>query len=232
MLWAGADPLAPGEAEPGRELDSEDGGLSALGFAALYGHFDVFSLKQVKIPVDHPSTRDLLQYACQGEGLPVIESLLSKGLNPNDQPNGGSSAIQRLLESLEWSCSRDYFNAIGNDRNGDSARAREKLKAIHLLAKHGALWRPTDKNATNSARRSLLKMSPDYTVEFAWIMQKYGGCARDSVSDLIRTPTMKRHLSRHMGRLREILVSWSKESGGMAEDGSEEGTSGCAECDC
>jgi hypothetical protein len=44
--------ITPGESEPGREIDPEDGGLSALGFAALWGNYKVFSLKQIKISPD------------------------------------------------------------------------------------------------------------------------------------------------------------------------------------
>ena len=97
------------------------------------------------------------------------------------------------------------------------------MKAVHLLAKHGGRWRPADRSDTNAARRSLLKMTPDYTVEFAWIMQKYGGCTKEDIESLIRTPTMKRHLSHHMGRLREIIEDWPEtvDAGASRESESE-----------
>lgn len=208
LIWAGADPLAPGESEPNAELSPEDGGLSALGFAALYEHYEVFSLKKVAIPVDHPVTRELLRYGCDRDGLPLIEKLLGKGLDPNDQENGGCSAIQQLLERLEWYRRHSLFSWESKDRNGDSERAREQMKVIHVLAKHGAQWRPSDVRETNSARRSLLKMIPDYTIEFAWIMKKYGGCSKEDIEALTKTPTMKRLLSRQLGRLREIIDDW------------------------
>jgi len=208
LIWAGADPLAPGESEPNAEPDPGDCGLSALGFAALYEHYEVFSLKKVAIPVDHPVTRELLRYGCDQDGLPLIEKLLDKGLDPNDQENGGCSAIQQLLERLEWYRRHNLFSWDSKDRNGDSERAREQMKAIHVLAKHGAHWRPSDVRETNSARRSLLKMIPDYTIEFAWIMKKYGGCSKEDIDALTKTPTMRRHLSRQIGRLREIIDDW------------------------
>jgi hypothetical protein len=211
LIWAGADPLAPGEAEPNKELDPEDGGLSAVGFAMLYGRYDIFSIKKLTIPIDHPAAYDLLKYGCDGQGFPIIEKLLHQGLNPNDQEDGGCSAIQRLVERLEWDRSRDYFTGNPKDRAGDSQRARERMRIVHLLAKHGARWRPSDGDL-RSARRSLLKMKPDYTVEFAWIMQRFGGCAKEKIESLVKTPTMKRHLSRHMERLREILDDWRDES--------------------
>tara|TARA_R100001143_G_C3324239_1_gene116286 strand:+ start:330 stop:509 length:180 start_codon:yes stop_codon:yes gene_type:complete len=50
LIWAGADPLSQGEAEPGQEIDPETGGLFALGYATLYGHEEVLTMKQIKIP--------------------------------------------------------------------------------------------------------------------------------------------------------------------------------------
>ena len=37
-----------------------------------------------------------------------------------------------------------------------------------------------------SARRSLLKLAPDYTVEFVWIMSKYKVCSKDTIENLLR----------------------------------------------
>lgn len=184
----------------------------------LYGHYEVLSIKKLKIAIDHPVANDALQYGCDGEGLPVIEKLLRQGLNPNDQDNGGCSAIQHLLERLEWYRGRDYYSGSLSDRPGDSERARDRMKAVHLLARHGARWRPSDRYETNSARRSLLKMTPDYTVEFAWIMQQYGGCAKQDIESLIRTAAMKGHLARHRARLHGILDAWPDETPPDAEE--------------
>jgi ankyrin repeat protein len=125
LLWAGANPFKPGTENPDEELDGDYDGLSALGFAALYGHFDVF-----------------------------------------------------------------------------------ELKAIHLLARHGAKWIPDDKHEMNSARRSLLQMKSDYAVEFVWIMSKYKACTHECVQSLLSTPTIKSHLAAHRQRIQELTGSW------------------------
>ena len=213
LLWAGADPFAPGLSSPDEVRDSYDEGLSALGFAVLYEHFDIFKLKQVKLDPNHPRIRDVLKYADRGEGIDLIKQLLEKGLNSNDQENGGCSIIQRLLCGLEV----DFSSYIWHERNGrdkiDSTTARDKIKAIHLLAKHGARWKPKDKDDIKHARRSLLKLKPDYTIEFAWIMSKYTSCAKECIQDLIATPSMKAHLSRNRPRLQEILDTWPGDNG-------------------
>jgi hypothetical protein len=144
-----------------------------------------------------------------GEGVSLLKQLLEKGLNPNDQENGGCSKIQTLLNGIDM----DFSFYAWHQRNGrpklDSERTRDKIKAIHLLAKHGAKWVPEDKDDIKRARRSLLNLTADYTVEFAWIMGKYGSCAKECIQDLVATPTMKKHLVNEGARLWEILSTWS-----------------------
>jgi hypothetical protein len=59
-------------------------------------------------------------------------------------------------------------------------------------------------------------MTPDYTVEFVWIMAKYQACSKEHVEALLRTPTIKRHTSKHRQRLAELVKAW--EIRDMAED--------------
>ncbi len=112
LLWAGADPYAPGVGSDDEERDTEYKGLSALGYAVLYQHFDIFKLKQVKLDPSHPHIEDVVRYAARGEGIDLLKQLLENGLKPNDQENGGCSHIQRLLEGMgvdfsSYSCARE-----------------------------------------------------------------------------------------------------------------------------
>jgi len=214
MLWAGADPLAPGEAEPITCPEPEEGGLSAVGFAALYGNYEVLSLRQVKVPIDHPTAYDILRYCCDGDGLKIVERLLKQGLNPNDQDNGGASAIQEVLAKLEWVGGYNIHSWDIDAKGKDTPESRDNMKAIHLLAKHGGRWCPRDSYQMNSARRSLLKMKPDYTVELAWIMAKYRACSKSDIKILLRTPTIKRHTAKYKSRLEEIVDKWPEDGEG------------------
>ncbi len=213
MLWAGADPYAPGVSGPDEERDADYAGLSALGYAVLYQHFDVFKLKQVKLDPSHPHIADVLRFVDRGEGIDLLKQMLEKGLKPNDQENGGCSHIQRLLDGMEV----DYNSYSWHQRSSrdkiDSSRAREKIKAVHLLAKHGARWVPKDDDIKR-ARRSLLKLTADFTIEFAWIMSKYAACDMECIHELLATPSMKAHFSQKRSRLQEILRSWP----GLDED--------------
>ena len=204
LLWAGADPYAPGSDDYQAALDDEDGGLSAFGYAALWRHFEVFRIKKIRLDPKHPVAQEVMQYIGCEEGFDVLHGLLEKGMDPNDQETGGCSAILGLLNRMAFDASlhhRDYFS-----REGDSHNCREKIKLIHLLAKHGARWVPKDTSEINDARKSLLKLIPDYTVEFVWIMAKYQACVRPVIEQLLRTPSITRHVAHFQERLTELTA--------------------------
>lgn len=207
LLWAGADPYKPGEedyrAEP---RDSEDGGLSALGYAALYEHFEVLRLKKIRLDPSHPVAYEVMRYIDCEAGFEVLRGLLEKGMNPNNEETGGCSAIPSLLNRMGFHASlgrQDYFSERGVDRQ----QCREKIKLIHLLAKHGARWMPKDTREINEARKSLVKLAPDYTVEFVWIMAKYQACPQYVITQLLRTPTIMKHVARFRERLDELMTA-------------------------
>lgn len=215
LLWAGADPTKPGADEPGQTLCEGYDGLSALGYAALYQHYEVFDLKPVRIRLSDFEKIDFARYLHRGQGTEILCRLLEKGFPANDLESGGSSLIQNMLDHLSWSA-RFRSTSISWDfdlgqRKHDSEESRDTMKAIHLLAKHGGRWIPKDKSEVNSARRSLLQMTADYTVEFVWIMLKYKSCKLSAVKDLIATPTMKTHMATHRERLNQILSRWASE---------------------
>jgi hypothetical protein len=66
------------------------------------------------------------------------------------------------------------------------------------------------KNGINDVRRSLLKMTPDYTLEFIWIMSKYKACTRADIEGLMGTPAMKSLISGHLERVKELIASFPK----------------------
>ena len=45
-------------------------------------------------------------------------------------------------------------------------------------------------------------------------MAKYDGCSRDTIEQLLRTPTIRRHLAKHQLRIQELL----KEFPSMPDD--------------
>ena len=79
------------------------------------------------------------------------------------------------------------------------------MKMIHMLAQNGAQWHPQEKYEIQKARRSLLKMLPDYTVEFIWIMSEYKASTQDAVKELIRTPSIKSIISEHKSTINNLI---------------------------
>ena len=204
MLWAGADPYAKGFDidEIGHDPDKEK--MCALEYAALYDHLDIFKLKQIKLDPKHPVAQSLLDYACFSSESNILVSLLDKGFDPQEQQDQGTHLIQRCLWTMIgfWDTpSRGY----GPMRDFDSHRAREKMKMIHLLARHGARWEPLEKGIIKDARAVLLKMKPDYTVEFIWIMVQYKASNRECIEELIRTPSIKSVLFDYQEKIKELL---------------------------
>ena len=105
----------------------------------------------------------------------------------------------------------------GPKTNLDTDRSREKIKMIHILAKHGAKWLPEDRSEILEARRSLAKMRPDYTVEFIWIMAKYNACKPEDLEELLRAPALKSLVSKHAARISELLRSFKSADQGTTQ---------------
>lgn len=206
MLWIGADPYKPGADDYRQCSGSGYGGPSALAYAALYNHYEVFDLKQLRLNARNPELPQIIDFLCNEQGFDVLKRLLEAGMNPNDQENGGCSVIHSVLNGMTWTYGLHPWERTQDDRNIDGESVRAKMKAIHLLAKHGAKWIPTDDSEIKSIRRSLLKLKPDYAVEFAWIMSKYRSCTASAISSLLGSPSIKRHVAGHQDRLRDVLT--------------------------
>lgn len=208
MLWAGADPYSKGPDFWDEESDPEND-QNALELAAYYEHFDVFNLKRIRLDPKKPELKDLLLRACQAKKSEFLEKLLKKGFNPWEYENSGTPLIQALLTSMDSYFDINHWDIWRTDRtakrNMDNEDSRERIKMIHILAKHGVKWLPKDRSEIGDARRSLLKMKSDYTVEFIWIMSKYEACKREDIEELIRTPSIRSLIYQSMARVNDLL---------------------------
>lgn len=204
LLWAGADPFAKGLLTPDEEPDPDDESLNALEYAALYGHFEVFKLKPIQLDPNRPETQQLLREVCHLGNADFLNEMIRKGFSPMDAECGGSSLIQSLLQGIGYALDFDLYREIQR-KNIDTNRTREKIKMIHLLAKEGVKWIPNGRPEIAEVRRSLLRLKPDYTVEFIWIMSRYNACHRQDIEELIRTPAIRTLISNHIRRVNELL---------------------------
>lgn len=203
MLWAGADPYVPG-ASSCYEDASKCEGSSALTLAAIHDQWEVFCIKKIRAKPDHPGLRPCIYFLGDDEGYDILVDLLNRGLNPNAEDSGGCSAIHSWLTSVDLQIHHWNWEFTPKRRAIDSDLARQRMRAIHLVAKHGGRWTPSD-DGIKSARRILLKMIPDYTVELVWIMSKYKAARSTDVAELLNSPSMRGHIAEHRARLDEIL---------------------------
>ena len=91
------------------------------------------------------------------------------------------------------------------EKNIDSFQARETMGRLHLLVRHGARWKPCDVSDIKSIRRSLLKLTPDYTVELIWILSGYKAARPEDIEELIKAPSMRRHIADHLLRINGLI---------------------------
>jgi len=208
MLWAGADPYTKGPDSWNEDPDPEND-QSALELAAGYEHFDVFNLKQIRLDPTRPELQEILFEACHTKNSDFLNKLLKKGFKPSEYENRGTPLIQALIISMSWYFDFSNWDIWRTDRtskrNLDNEESREKIKMIHMLAKNGTKWFPKDRLEIGEARRSFLKMKPDYTVEFIWIMSKYNACKRENIEELIRTPSIRSLIYQYTARVNELL---------------------------
>lgn len=207
LLWAGADPFAKGPDSPHDDFDPEEN-ICALEYAALWQHFEIFKLKQIKITTDHPVFHDLVRNACHADTADFLIELIKQGFNPDSQKDFGSSLIRACLSNLGCRINFDSFGRFNADK--DSSRSREAIKMIHVLAKHGAKWLPENSYEINDARRVFLKLTEDYTVEFIWVMSKYGSCTRESIEQLLKQPSIRKHTAKYQPRISELLMTFDQ----------------------
>lgn len=208
MLWAGADPYSRGPNSWDEAPDPEED-QNALELAAALEHFDVFNLKQIRLNPTRPELKGILLEACRADKSDFLEKLLKIGFNPAEYENSGTPLIQALLTGMSWYFDIDRWDIWSKERtpskNLDNEKAREKIKMIHILAKHGVKWLPQNSREIGDARRSLLKMKPDYTVEFIWIMSKYSASKAEFIEELIRTPSIRSLISKHSESVAKMI---------------------------
>ena len=207
----GGRPIFEGATEPDhRPYPEEDS--SALELAAFRGYIDIFKLKQIRLDPTKPGAMDLVQSACYSDKADLLKNLLESGFTPKSMEDGGSSLIQILVSRLPRSYRPLYSTHPEVDI--DDWDSREKIKMIHLLARYGGKWMPSDRREINEARRSLLKMKPDYTVEFLWIMSGYNASTREVIQELMRPKPIRTLVSRHETRVKELIETFQHEPQG------------------
>lgn len=198
LLWAGADPKETGYTVPAPP--PYESPKSAIGFATEWGHTELLSLKALRECMSNDAALEILKHGALPESMQVLTNFFADGLCPNDQPNGGCSRMQELIEGLRYS----YHCRLDQMLKRESRDRLEQMKSIHFLAKYGARWIPTYADVA-SARRAFLEVLPDYATEIVWLSLRYGLATHQTLTELLRTPGMQRHVAPLKSRLQELL---------------------------
>lgn len=190
MLWAGANPRSLGP--KGGEADKNDSECltSALREASYAGNVEV--LKKLKPDPQRDNLGDLLHCVAVSARSDAISYLLEIGANPNDKPNGGSSALDRCLWRLSFSSSSVLYRSKSLRSKYEVSKG---LDGARELTSHGAIWNPNDQSAFNDLRRALYGCEPEVTIELLQIFKKHNACPQDRLKELLCKPRMKEHLA-------------------------------------
>jgi hypothetical protein len=188
LLWLGADPRAKGLAvddlnDPDIANDPE-ARRSALQEACISGHLEI--VKRFKPDPASDDLGELLREASTFAKRDVIAYLLSLGANPNDKPNGGSSALDGCLRALQW---EDSYHFHSNKVIPASSLTKSRA-VIGLLLERGALWRP-DARTIADVRKALHHIDPDVIIEITDRLRDERACDDGVLHELLRTPKMQ-----------------------------------------
>jgi hypothetical protein len=202
LMWAGANPRSLGPTLDDRyELDESEY-VDALSMAT---YRDVRIMKRLGPNSEKDNLNKLLAETARHGPPELVEYLLEIGAKANDKSGGGSTA---LTESLCWGVrhaalwSGSSLSCDGTRTKASKYSVEKALKTIDLLLQRGACWRPTDKSEITEVRRGLMECRPEVTTEIVQRLLEKSACFSEVISDLLRTPAIRKHLTSEARKLR------------------------------
>jgi hypothetical protein len=209
LMWAGANPRSRGpvldDVEHGGNLEWH---TTALLEACGSGNIDI--LKRLK-PTAVDDLAGMLERAAFPAYRDILEYLFDLGAQPNDRPDGGSSALEACMRHLDWEDFERVHNGYGPTYLTPAHKVSKGREAIKLLLQRGAMWRP-EPSTLNDTRRTLYRLEPDVAVELMGLLLKTPG-GEDGVRGLLRVPRMRQHVAsceRQLARLGVTLDGRSR----------------------
>ena len=201
MLSLGADPRISGPTlgsgyEDDRECDS-----TAIEEECSSGKLNV--LRRFKLSAETDDLGESLRTAANLARTEVIGYLLDLGAKPNDKANGGSAAIESCVVHLPFEDANHFHYRQPVSRYLVS----NALRAIELLVKAGALFRPDDRNGIRMLRRTLLECEPTLVFEVFRIMKDGGAVSSSGIREFLDTPAMQKHMERNSWHLQRLGLS-------------------------
>ncbi len=191
LMWAGADPRTRGPAlDDAEHIDDPEWHTTAFNEACASGNVEL--LKRLK-PNPSDDLAGMLDRASFSAHRDVLAYLFSLGANPNDRPDGGSSALESCIRHLGWEDFDRVRYGYGPTYQSPGHKVSNGREAIKLLLQHGAIWKPQP-STLNDARRILYRLEPEVTMELvAQLLKTANG--ESGVRELLRVPRMRQHLA-------------------------------------
>jgi len=199
-MWAGANPRSRGPAlDDADHSDDAEWHTTALLEACASGNVEI--LKRLK-----PNGTDDLSGMLEGAAFYVHRDLLAYlmdlGANPNDRPDGGSTALEACIRHLGWEDFDRIRYTHGANYKTPGSKVSKGREAIRLLVQRGATWKP-ETSTLNATRRILYRIEPEVTVELiGQLLNREAG--ESAVRELLRVPKMREHVAsceRQLSRL-------------------------------
>ena len=186
LMWVGANPRSVGPVFLNESAPDMDG--TALQEAAGLSRIDI--LKRLKPDPGKDDFGALVSQAAMSPATEVLQYLLQAGAQPNDKPNGGSSAFDRCFVYM-------HLEGLFPSRFGGSKGAyavRNSLENFRVLAQYGSLWKPDERTSMNSARRTLLECAPEVSMKLLELLITHKACSAETLQDLFSSPAFRKHL--------------------------------------
>jgi hypothetical protein len=179
----------------------------------MSGKLEILKLPRMVAASRPPRQRPgaLLEHASYHSEPELLSFLFAQGHLPSALPDRGTRAINRLVHYMTFDPSIYSRFPDATPSLVDSSHARDRMKAVHMLLAHGAMWLPKDAREIGDVRRSLLKMAPGYLLEFVWLLRAYGAARRRDVLELFRTPSVDRLLGDKRATADQILTGIPEE---------------------
>jgi ankyrin repeat protein len=201
LMWAGANPRSRGPAlDDADHIEDAEWHTTALAEACYSG--SVESLKRLK-PSPTDDLGGMLERAAFSAHRDVLAYLLDLRANPNDRPDGGSTALEACIRHLGWEDFDRIRYGYGPNYKTPADKVSRGREAIRLLVQRGAMWKP-DPSTLNATRRILYRLEPDVTVELLGrLLSQPNG--EDAARELLRVPRMKQHVASCERQLSRLL---------------------------
>lgn len=191
LMWLGANPRSKGPAT--EDLDGPDEfkdaeyQRSALQIACSGRKPEI--LKRLKPDPAVDDLRELMTAAASWSVTPqTVAYLVRLGADVNDKVDGGSTVLDRCLNSFGWKeAVLDNWYA---KTTVPTSRLGSSLEALRFILDKGARWTPDDRSIADT-RRALYRVEGDAIAVVVDLLQTHQACDEAILNALVRTPKMR-----------------------------------------